>query len=59
MNHIFQEKPSSSLIKDVVCAFKAAVKRAGHETEVNKYRVEGSTGMIDMLIVLRIVTLGV
>ncbi|XP_061162490.1 nucleolar complex protein 2 homolog [Saccostrea echinata] len=38
-----QEKPSSSLIKDVVCAFKAAVKQAGHETEVNKYRIEGST----------------
>ncbi|XP_062590442.1 nucleolar complex protein 2 homolog [Saccostrea cucullata] len=38
-----EDKPSSSLIKDVVCAFKAAVKRAGHETEVNKYRVEGST----------------
>ncbi|XP_022339464.2 nucleolar complex protein 2 homolog [Crassostrea virginica] len=37
-----EEKPSTSLIKDVVCAFKAAVKQAGHETEVNKYRVEGS-----------------
>ncbi|XP_056022253.1 nucleolar complex protein 2 homolog isoform X2 [Ostrea edulis] len=42
-NKALAEKPSSSLIKDVVCAFKAAVKRAGHETEVNKYRVEGST----------------
>nr|XP_011436218.2 nucleolar complex protein 2 homolog [Crassostrea gigas] len=37
-----EEKPSASLIKDVICAFKAAVKQAGHETEVNKYRVEGS-----------------
>jgi hypothetical protein len=45
LNCIFQEQPSSSLIKDVVSAFKAAVKRAGHETEVNKYRVEGSTGV--------------
>lgn len=42
---LLKEKPSASLIKDVICAFKAAVKQAGHETEVNKYRVEGSKGI--------------